>query len=239
MTRYLVLAAQPWAQRVALPDADGRQWTTITTRVELSAGALWDWKRSLAFVLHWHWRIPPAYLARCPFIGFHASDLPHFRGGAPIDNQQRRGITDTQLTAFRLVEQLDAGPILLQAPLSLAGTKADVLARIAGLVPGMIARILAGDYTERPQVGAGSFYTRADADWSWSTDPRDCPVCDDRLAFCGVWPEHATCQRCGWVNDMEARDRPSVTYPANPMSLHAARVRWAAGETVRPRRNQA
>ena len=179
MTRYLVLAAQPWAQRIAWPVVAGDVWVIVTDPESLgrernALGMYPPEARERAFVLHWHWRIPAEmiggkYLSGgteleppCEFIGFHASDLPHFRGGDPIGNQQARGITETKLTAFRLVEALDAGPILLQEPLSLAGTKADVLARIAGLVPGMIRRIIAGEYAEREQGPGGSFYTRAD-----------------------------------------------------------------------------
>lgn len=166
--RYLVLASAPWAQSLPLPHAPRRIWTTISAEDDLDEARCCH-PPDITFVPHWHWRIPGPTIdhdtaSGRTYIGFHASDLPNFRGGAPIENQQRRGITETKLTAFRLVEQLDAGPILLQEPLSLAGTKADVLARIAALVPGMMTRIIAGDYTERAQGPGGSFYTRKDAE---------------------------------------------------------------------------
>jgi len=153
--RYLVLAAQPWAQAVPLPPGD---WTRVARPDEL--GQPGDWAR--VFALHWHWKLSPAWTDTGRVIGFHASDLPRFRGGAPIENQQRRGITHTQLTAYRMDRGWDTGPILLQRPLSLAGTREDVLTRIAALIPGMLADLLAGRYTERAQVGEGSFYRRQD-----------------------------------------------------------------------------
>jgi hypothetical protein len=233
MSRYLVLAAEPWAQRIALNLGDG----FVCAREEHDlTWASWN-HVDAAFVLHWHWLIPPTYLARCPFIGFHASDLPHFRGGAPIENQQKRGITETKLTAFRLTEHLDAGPILLQEPLSLAGTKADVLARIAALVPGMMARIIAGDYREREQ-GDGSPipYRRKDAEWQWSLRLQDCPCCDLIDAYTGTdaETEWQICLRCGWENDLLQRDRPTRSLlGANDEALHEARRRWKDAEDAR------
>ena len=129
----LLCGTRPWTETV---------WRTLrTTHPECEwwmARTMRDltWKLEASppwvFVLHWHWKIPAMWLSRARWIGFHASDLPHFRGGSPIRNQQQRGITTTQLTAFQLEAGLDTGPIVLQRPLSLAGSEAAVLARQAG-----------------------------------------------------------------------------------------------------------
>jgi len=160
----LLCGTRPWTETV---------WRTLrTTHPECEwwmARTMRDltWKLEASppwvFVLHWHWKIPAMWLSRARWIGFHASDLPHFRGGSPIRNQQQRGRRTTQLTAFQLEAGLDTGPIVLQRPLSLAGSEAAVLARCAELVPGMIDDLLAGRYTARAQSGEGSTYRRADA----------------------------------------------------------------------------
>lgn len=49
-------------------------------------------------------------------LNVHASLLPRWRGAAPIQAAIRAGDTQTGITIMRLVQQLDAGPILLQAP---------------------------------------------------------------------------------------------------------------------------
>lgn len=157
--RILAAATEPWAYALAKT----HNWPAVVTPDELDAHVR-HFPVDLVLVLHWHWIIPAAVLAEAPtWIGFHASALPAFRGGDPIGNQQARGITATLLTAFRLTERLDAGPILMQRPLSLVGTRADVLLHIRDGVEAMLPDLLAGRYTERAQAGEGSFYRRADA----------------------------------------------------------------------------
>lgn len=47
-------------------------------------------------------------------LNIHASLLPALRGAAPVQAAIRQGLTETGITIMRMVEALDAGPILLQ-----------------------------------------------------------------------------------------------------------------------------
>lgn len=49
-------------------------------------------------------------------INLHASLLPELRGAAPINWAIIRGHAETGVTVMRMVEQMDAGPILVQHP---------------------------------------------------------------------------------------------------------------------------
>jgi methionyl-tRNA formyltransferase len=49
-------------------------------------------------------------------VNLHASLLPRWRGAAPIQAAILAGDAETGISVMRMVEQLDAGPILLQAP---------------------------------------------------------------------------------------------------------------------------
>ena len=116
------------------------------------------------FFLHWSWKVPKEITDNFFCIGFHAADLPNFRGGDPIGNQQKQGLKETKLTAFLLAERFDAGPVLLKRPLSLEGTKEDVLKRIEPICSNMIEHIMYGKFDLTDQdLSQGSFYTRADA----------------------------------------------------------------------------
>jgi methionyl-tRNA formyltransferase len=53
-------------------------------------------------------------LPRLGTLNIHASLLPALRGAAPIQAAIRDGFAETGITIMRMVEQLDAGPILLQ-----------------------------------------------------------------------------------------------------------------------------
>ncbi len=49
-------------------------------------------------------------------VNLHASLLPRWRGAAPIQAAILEGDAETGISVMRMVEQLDAGPVLLQAP---------------------------------------------------------------------------------------------------------------------------
>ena len=55
-------------------------------------------------------------LPRLGTLNIHASLLPRWRGAAPIQAAILAGDAETGVSAMRMVEQLDAGPVLLQAP---------------------------------------------------------------------------------------------------------------------------
>ena len=62
-------------------------------------------------------RILPAGFLNAPWLGcinVHFSLLPQYRGGAPVNWAIVRGETETGVTTMQLVEELDAGAILLQ-----------------------------------------------------------------------------------------------------------------------------
>ncbi len=70
-------------------------------------------------------------------INAHASLLPLYRGAAPIQRAIRDGRTETGVTIMRIVEQLDAGDVLLQKitpidPREHAGTLRERLATLSG-----------------------------------------------------------------------------------------------------------
>ena len=75
-------------------------------------------------------QLPPKKL-----INAHASLLPHYRGAAPIQRAIRDGCTDTGVTIIRLVEQLDAGDILLakKTPIARTENSGDLRLRLAAL----------------------------------------------------------------------------------------------------------
>lgn len=70
-------------------------------------------------------------------LNAHASLLPAFRGAAPIERAIRSGIQETGVTIMRIVEELDAGDVLLQERTAIgvhenAGELRERLASISG-----------------------------------------------------------------------------------------------------------
>jgi methionyl-tRNA formyltransferase len=98
-------------------------------------------------------------------VNVHASLLPKLRGAAPIQAAIRDGFIETGITIMRMVTELDAGPILLQArtPIAADETFGELELRLSEL--GALALVEAltllavGKSSERPQDHAAA--TRA------------------------------------------------------------------------------
>jgi len=74
-----------------------------------------------------------AFPSEC--VNLHASLLPKYRGAAPIPAVMLAGETRTGVTVFRLVDRLDAGPILIQRYTTIAPTETaeELKCRLAGI----------------------------------------------------------------------------------------------------------
>lgn len=84
----------------------------------------------LVVLAGWSWRIPEAIVKRCPCVGLHPSDLPKYRGGSPLQHQVIDGLTETQCSLFLLSPELDVGPVLAKAPMSLLGNMDDIFSEL-------------------------------------------------------------------------------------------------------------
>ena len=63
-------------------------------------------------------------------ICLHPSDLPKFRGGSPIQNQKMNGIKKTKLTAFRMNNKIDQGPIIFKTEIDLDGHMKEIFSSL-------------------------------------------------------------------------------------------------------------
>jgi methionyl-tRNA formyltransferase len=110
-------------------------------------------------------------------INLHASLLPALRGAAPIQWAIARGFETTGVTVIRMVEAMDAGPILMQVaePIGPDETAVELSARLSEIGAEVLAEALAlmevGAVTERLQDDAGASYaprvTREHAHIEW------------------------------------------------------------------------
>jgi methionyl-tRNA formyltransferase len=111
-------------------------------------------------------------------VNVHASLLPELRGAAPINWAIMRGHASTGVTTMRMVEALDAGPMLLQVeePILPDETATDLAVRLSELGAETLIETLAlmefGEIEETPQDDEASTYapriTRDDAHVDWT-----------------------------------------------------------------------
>mgnify|MGYP001323248705 CR=1 FL=1 len=134
------------------------------------------------------------------WVNLHFSLLPAWRGAAPVQHAILRGDDVTGATTFRLVRELDAGPVfgVVTEPIRPADTAGDLLARLAmsgaELLVATIDGIETGALTARPQpadgVSLAPKITSADARVRWA---QPAPAVSRQVRACtpspGAWTE--------------------------------------------------
>ena len=95
------------------------------------------------FFPHWSWIIPAKIYEGFECVVFHMTDLPFGRGGSPLQNLIARGIYKTKISAIRVVEGIDAGPVYLKKGLDLEGSASQIFKKASKIIfEDMIPHIL-------------------------------------------------------------------------------------------------
>lgn len=134
-------------------------------------------------------------------INAHASLLPELRGAAPINWAIVRGYEQTGVTVMRMVEKMDAGPILFQVeePIGPDETAADLWSRLSEISAEALVETLTliegGVVTETPQDDAKATFAprikRGDAHVDWTSDAAAiCNLIRGMDAVPGAWALH-------------------------------------------------
>jgi methionyl-tRNA formyltransferase len=99
-------------------------------------------------------------------LNIHASLLPQYRGAAPIQAAILDGVDKTGVSIMRMVERLDAGPVILQLPTDVASdeTYGELALRLSETGAAALIEALAlveiGKATESPQDESAATYAR-------------------------------------------------------------------------------
>lgn len=130
-------------------------------------------------------RILPARVLATPTLGLinvHASMLPRWRGAAPIHRAILAGDETTGVTIMRVVQQLDAGPVLLseETPIGPNETSEELSHRLAAIGADLIVRavdgLAAGHVKDVAQDAARASYAarleRRESGIEWSRPAR-------------------------------------------------------------------
>ena len=108
--------------------------TLISTKAELCYDNIYKISPDYIFFPHWSDYIPTEIFEKYCCVVFHMTDLPFGRGGSPLQNLIERGYKETKISAIRVVEQLDAGPIFLKEDLDLQGSAQEIFERAAKII---------------------------------------------------------------------------------------------------------
>jgi len=111
-------------------------------------------------------------------LNVHFSLLPKYRGAAPVNWAIANGETETGVTTMRIVQELDAGPILLQKAITIGenDTAPQMLSQLAELGADLVSETLQnlGHIKPKPQLDAEVTFApilkREDGLIDWSLD---------------------------------------------------------------------
>jgi methionyl-tRNA formyltransferase len=130
------------------------QWLTRQGLADTLTAWIADTQPTAVLVLTFPWRIPAALLGLPPqgFINFHFAALPGYRGPEPTFWQLRNGEPAGAVTAHRMAEDFDTGPVLVATPVPIGPADTHGLHRgqLALAAVGTGRQLLAGLRGEAP-----------------------------------------------------------------------------------------
>ena len=182
-------------------------------------------------------------MPRLGVVNVHASLLPRYRGAAPVHRAIINGERETGVTIMRMVQALDAGPVLATArrPIGPDETSEEVerdLARIgAPLLVSTVDALAAGPLAEVPQDDSAATYarriTREDGTIDWTLPPR---AVHNLIRGLHPWPHAFTFHhgrrlilRRSAIPEQEPGVDPFSVPPGTILEAHGDRLRIAAG----------
>jgi methionyl-tRNA formyltransferase len=175
------------------------------------------------------------------WVNLHFSILPAWRGAAPVQHAILRGDDVTGATTFRIVRELDAGPVfgLLTEPIRPSDTAGQLLDRLAAagadLMVATLDGIESGELQARDQprhgVSLAPKVTPADARVDWRTPA----MAIDRLVRActpepGAWTELAGLRLKLWPVTLASADAA----PLAPGEVQALRDQVLVGTATVP-----
>lgn len=168
MLNYLVATTKPWNIKIFKEKISRYPggWFLVSNPQKLTPALVKKIKPRYIFFPHWSWIVPKEILALAECVCFHETDLPYGRGGSPVQNLIFKGHQSTMISAIRMKEGLDNGPIYLKKPASLKGSAQEIFERNARIVAEMIKIIVSREIAPKPQQGPPTVFKRRTPDQS-------------------------------------------------------------------------
>jgi len=115
----------------------------------------------LIFFPHFSEIIPESVFSQFTCIGFHTGNLPLDKGGSPIQHQILNGAYSTKVSAIKIVQSIDAGPLYSQKDFDLSsGSISQILRGLSKIVTEMVFELISDLPDPRPQIGESSVHKR-------------------------------------------------------------------------------
>lgn len=135
--RLIILHSKPWSSDVfafanIVFEEGEYDLVCINSKIEFERYESFHETDTLLFI-HWNWIVPAKITEEFHCICFHMTDLPFGRGGSPLQNLLIRGIETTKVSAIKMTQELDAGPVYMKRTLKLTGSAQEIYLRASQL----------------------------------------------------------------------------------------------------------
>jgi methionyl-tRNA formyltransferase len=160
--KYILLTPKTWHTTLfkELSAQKPEEWLHIVRKEDFTVEKLREVKPQYVFIPHWSYIIPKEIFENYTCIVFHMTDLPYGRGGSPLQNLIVRGFVETKISAIKVEEGLDTGPVYLKRDVGLHGTAEEIFIRMAKIIREMIERIIDEELHPVAQHGAEEVFKR-------------------------------------------------------------------------------
>ena len=163
--RIIIATVKSWnierAQALQKQYAGVHDIVVYTTKEEFTVDNVRDFNPDYIFMPHWSYLVSSEITDNWECVVFHMTDLPYGRGGSPLQNLIVRGHKETKISAIKVTEKLDGGPVYMKHLLSLEGSAQEIFVRCSDIIfQEMIPVLLAERVTPKPQVGEPVVFKR-------------------------------------------------------------------------------
>lgn len=151
---FIIVTAKEWYQDLIKELKQEIALTHISTKEDLNIEKIKKLNPRFIFFPHWSYYIPKEIYENYECVVFHMTDLPYGRGGSPLQNLIIRGHKKTKMSALKVIDVVDGGPIYMKRDLSLEGTALEIFQRAVPIIGEMIKTIIFSP--SEPEVQSGS-----------------------------------------------------------------------------------
>ena len=163
MKTFIIVSEKSWHKKLFLSLSEkfkDYKWILTDIKDDFTYEFLYNIKPKMIFFPHWSYIIPANIYENFECIVFHMTDLPYGRGGSPLQNLIVNGINETKISALKVENGIDTGPIYLKKHLNLYGTAKEIFLRSSEVILEMIEEIILNDLEPKPQFGETVIFKR-------------------------------------------------------------------------------
>ena len=150
MDKYIVATIKDWNidQYYQSKFTKSKNWFLVTDPSKLTFAYVNSIKPKYIFFPHWSKKVNLKIVSNYECVCFHETDVPYGRGGSPIQNLIARNHKKTTITALKMTDVLDGGPIYFKRKLKLDGNAQQIYERASKIIFNIIGMIVKNEINQ-------------------------------------------------------------------------------------------